>query len=366
MSDLLSVAPGAEVTSTQEPDSEHPTRQFRAMGCEMAMTVATTDRSAAELVFELGRRRIEEIEACLSRFRPESELSHVNGRAGSWTAVTPLFATVLRVAIQAARRSKGLCTPTLLRPLLAAGYDRDFAQVPQLLAAASGRVAAHGTRRRRSQRGMPGHVSARQLRRPNQLGTGRLDWRAIRLLERPDGRACVWLPCGLGLDLAGVAKGWTADEVAHIVGKVGPCLIDAGGDLAAHGAPPGQRGWAVDVIDPFEPESTLELVVLRDQGIATSGTDYRRWWRDGRPQHHLIDARTGEPSRTDVLTVTVIAPTAVAADVHAKAALLLGARRGRDYLADLGLAGLIVRSDGRLLVTPRWSDYAYARQSRTS
>jgi len=183
-------------------------------------------------------------------------------------------------------------------------------------------------------------------------------WRSIQLASTADRSHRVRLPHGVRLDLAGVAKGWTADRVAARMARVGPCLVDAGGDLAARGSPPGLDGWPVAVADPFRPDADLALILLRDAGIATSGIDARRWSHDGRLQHHLIDPRTGGPARTDVLTATVVARTAAEADVHAKTALLLGVRRGLRYLADRRLAGLIVRRDGRTHVTPHWSDYA--------
>ena len=63
--------------------------------------------------------------------------------------------------------------------------------------------------------------------------------------------------------------------------------------------------------------------------------------------HHLIDPRNGKPGRSDLHTVTVVAPTAVAAEVAAKIALILGGRAGQAYLEARGLSGLLVGLDGR-------------------
>jgi thiamine biosynthesis lipoprotein len=95
----------------------------------------------------------------------------------------------------------------------------------------------------------------------------------------------------------------------------GPCLVNAGGDIACYGRP-----WPVGVETP-DGEITLEL----DRGaIATSGRDRRRWKRDGGEAHHLIDPATAKPADGAFLRVTVVANTAVEAEVLAKA-IFLGA-----------------------------------------
>ena len=326
------------------------------MGCQVSLTIATRDVHRADTALEAGRRRIEEIESCLSRFRPESELARLNARSGGWSSVSPLLGTVLGVALRTARRSGGLCTPTILGALEAAGYDRDFSALAD---PSSTPVRAPASpSQARSTCGGARHVVARGLRAARRPRTFPHSWRAIRLTDNGAGGTRIWVPRGVRLDLAGVAKGWTADRVADLLANVGPCLVDAGGDLAARGAPPGLDGWPVVVADPRHDDRDIALVLNRDGGIATSGIDFRRWVYRGREQHHVIDPRTGEPARTDVLQVTVIAPTAVDADVHAKTALLLRSRGALAYLNRERLAGLIVRQDGCVLTTRRWSDYA--------
>jgi thiamine biosynthesis lipoprotein len=271
--------------------------------------------------------------------------------------------TVLGVAVDAARATNGVCTQTLLGALEAAGYDRDFdmltgdAPARPDASAPLGPAGPPGAARR-PHLGEPRQVIRRGLRRPHPANSAGRSWRAIRL-DTTHSR--VWLPAGCRLDLAGVAKGWTADRVADLLAQAGPCLVNAGGDLAARGAPAGFGGWPVAVADPFAPDDDLAMVLLRDAGLATSGVDYRRWTVDGRPRHHLIDPRTGQPSRTDVFTASVIAPSTTDADVLAKVAVLLGARTGLASLTHGRRAGLIVRQDGRVVTTPQWREHALAR-----
>src|SRR5439155_2688856 len=128
---------------------------------------------------------------------------------------------------------------------------------------------------------------------------------------------------GAGIDLGGVAKGWMADVLAAELGD--NCLVNLGGDLFARGPGPSGEGWPVALGGV-----TLQL---RDQAAATSATRRRRWDMGGRIFHHLIDPRTGWPAVSDRVEVSVVAETALAAEVCAKTALLLGSQQAPAYLA---------------------------------
>ncbi len=124
---------------------------------------------------------------------------------------------------------------------------------------------------------------------------------------------------GAGIDLGGIAKGWLADRLAERLAE--NALVNLGGDLCARGGGPSGEGWPVGFGG--------KTVLLREAGAATSGTHARRW---GEGLHHLIDPRTGLPSRTDLSEVSVIADRAADAEILAKTALLLGAARAHEFL----------------------------------
>lgn len=92
--------------------------------------------------------------------------------------------------------------------------------------------------------------------------------------------------------------------------------------------------------------------------VATSGATKRRWRTPaGERYHHLIDTRTGRPFDSVLLTVTVVARTATAADVLAKTAYLLGAERGLDAVQRHGADALAVTTEGAVLTTPGMREY---------
>jgi thiamine biosynthesis lipoprotein len=139
------------------------------------------------------------------------------------------------------------------------------------------------------------------------------------------------------LDLNGVVKSRTVDDALALLGAGWVC---AGGDIATNvplevGLPGGGS------------------VQLTHGGLATSSVARRTWTRAGVSQHHLIDPASGRPAVTPWQDVTVAARSCLAADVAAKAALLLG-ERGPSWLDARGLAGRFVAGGGEVTCSDAW------------
>ena len=300
---------------------------FRAMGCEMK-AVLDADGPRVRRALAQVPGWFETWEAALSRFRPDSELSRLNDRAGQIVRASGVLWEVLQAALAAARRTGGLVTPTGLVALVAAGYDRTFAALPAAGAAAPAPA---------------GPLPA---------------WQAVRLLPRLH---AIQVPAGVRLDFGGIAKGWAADRAARQLAALAPALVDAGGDIRVSGPRATGEPWPIGAGDPRDADRDLALLALRGGAVATSGRDYRRWQRGGVWQHHILDPRTGQPATTDVLSATVLAPTAVAAESAAKAVLILGSGAGLAWLdAHPALAGLLVLDDGQVRLSRRLPDYYWS------
>lgn len=285
--------------------------EFSAMGTRVAVLAAKASVAPAAAVV---RALFETWEAALSRFLPESELSRLNRSTGP-VAVSPLLYTVLSRALAAAAATGGLFDPALLTQLEELGYDRPYAEV----------VA----------RGDTDRAGAPPARRGGQ-------WRAVRL---DPVRRTVTVPSGVRLDLGGIAKGMAVDAAIEALRERGltPAMVNAGGDLAVIGHPPGLDHWPVALqAAPGRP-----LVALVQGALATSGIGARRWSQGGQPRHHLLHPRTGRPTDSDLAAVTVAASRCEQADVAAKVALISGSREGRRFLLSHRLAGLLVFEDGR-------------------
>jgi FAD:protein FMN transferase len=267
---------------------------FQAMGTSVWVHGGSADQVAAWF---------EQVENVCSRFRPDSELSHLNASSPGWSPVSPLLHTVLAAADEARMMSDGLVDPAIGAAVEAWGYDRSFELVTDKEAA-------------------PGPVPSGSW----TLGNG-----------------SVWRSTGTRLDLGGVAKGWACDRAVD-TGLA--TAVNAGGDLRSNH--PDLR------VEVLHPDGTIAATVQLGQGaLATSSTARRRWQAGNRTASHLVDPRTGEPVESPVQSATALTATAVEAEVAAKAMLLSGV----DSLAwaeeqSWVRAGLVVWWDGTVFATP--------------
>lgn len=307
--------------------------EFRAMGSQMMAAIDSDAEEALEAADSVPAM-FEAWEQELSRFRDTSALNALNRSSGQSVQVGLVLWEVLKLSLEAAERSGGLVTPALLDVLEAAGYDRSFDAIQ-----AGGSESPPRTR--------PTLAAPSPAR----------DWREI---EMDPATRTVRLPKGMRVDFGGIAKGWAADKVVSRLAAHGPALVDAGGDISVSGPMASGSGWPVGISDPLTPEQQLDLVMLKEGGVATSGRDYRRWRTDGKWQHHIIDPRTGHPAETDVLSATVVGPSTQEAEVAAKVALILGSRAGLEWLeARPEFAGLLVLEDGATLRSSRFDNYVW-------
>jgi thiamine biosynthesis lipoprotein len=127
---------------------------------------------------------------------------------------------------------------------------------------------------------------------------------------------------GMRLDFGGIAKGYAVDEARAWlkVSGIDMFLVDGGGDLLVGMPPPGKPGWEIEVPDKLvNGELTYKKAFYKNTAVATSGDTYRFIEHDGKRYSHIIDPRTGY-GLTNRRTVTVTAPTCMAADAWATAA----------------------------------------------
>jgi thiamine biosynthesis lipoprotein len=298
-------------------------------------TFSVFGTTATLLVSEPGRlddaRAIADAElaavdlAC-SRFRPDSELSRLNGSGGAVIGVSELFAQLVEAALRAARLTDGDVDPTCGQALAEIGYDRDFA----VLQAAGGQSPWAG----RPVRRVPG-------------------WRCVQL-DR--GRRLAQLTNGAQLDLGATAKAWAADHCAGLItSQTGSgVLVSLGGDIAVAGPPPAD-GWSVRVTDDHAagPDAPGQTVTIRSGALATSSTTVRAWAVGGRRVHHIISPATGQPADSCWRTVSVAAGSCVDANTASTAAIIRS-EAALPWLQEAGLPARLVRHDGTVETTAGW------------
>ncbi len=272
---------------------------------------------------------LDHLEARWSRFLPDSDISRLNVAAGHPVQVDPTTITLLTAMTEAWHATEQRFDPSTLRALMAAGYRSSIDDPRRVTLLPPGGALLAGPH--------VGHVS----------GGPTLDHVEI------DPHSCtVRLPAGLSVDAGGIGKGLAADLAVADALRSGAegVLVSIGGDLSMGGRPP-DGGWIVAIEQPELERGTLGSVAVPGGGVATSSTRSRRWQRFGRPRHHVIDPWTGEPSTTDLSSVTVLARSGWLAEVHATAAILAGRSQVVEYLDRHELSGLAVADDHRVLTT---------------
>jgi thiamine biosynthesis lipoprotein len=273
-------------------------RTFRAMGTDIELLV---DAEGANDALDAAEGEFHRLEALLSRFRDDSELSQLN-RDGSIDAGPDLL-RVVELALAARERTSGRFDPTVHDAVVAAGYDRTF---DELSADGAGELV------------------------PVPAGGG------VRI------EGCrIELEPGVRIDLGGIGKGYAAERAAEPLATAGPCLVSAGGDIATRAGI-----WPVGV----ETDGGTITLELSARALATSGQDRRTWRRGGRAMHHLIDPRTGAPATSDIVRITVVATDAVDAEVLATSLFLAGMDDAAAEADAAGIPAVIVGVDGRTLL----------------
>ena len=304
------------------------TMQFRAMNTDILLAA---EGGGAVEGMQTVKTFIDDCEQRFSRFLPESELSRLNRSAGEWVHVSNDLLEMLRISINYYFETKGIFDPSILTDLKWIGYVRSMdeiraggATLPPLTSKRGHRPAFHE---------MTFHPADNRVR----------------------------LPRNMEVDLGGIAKGWIVEKAAYLLNTYSSaCGVSAGGDMFVIGHPSDGMHWEVALEDPSDPTRTLRQLRVSSGAVTTSSVMKRTWRQGEEARHHLIDPRTGESARTDWLSVTVISPDIITAEVYAKAILIGGEGELKNLLeARPDLTFIAVDPDGNLLGTPNYKDFTY-------
>jgi thiamine biosynthesis lipoprotein len=261
---------------------------------------------------------VDRVDRQMSNWNKESDLSRLNAAAvGEWVALPRELMTVLAESLRIGRATGG-------------AFDIGVGDL----------VAAWGF----GPRGRPPD--------PDRAAAARAVTTEALVLNVADGRACKSAP--LSLDLCGIAKGFGVDEMARVMDAfdIRSWLVGIDGEMRARGAKPDGGPWAVAHERPDRHRrEAMGVIELTDTAVATSGS-YRHWIEvDGRLLSHTIDPATGLPLESAIASVSVLAPTCMAADAWATALLVLGAEAGIKLAETSGMGVIIVFSDGTVRST---------------
>jgi thiamine biosynthesis lipoprotein len=282
---------------------------FRAMNTDVTVAAPELNDGAERRLALSVEQLFRQTERRFSRFLPDSELAQLNRADGPIVVSDELLALLVRARAHC-RETSGTFEPAVGAAMRAIGYDRSFA--------------------------------AGALDRDDPPTAA--PYASISMLEIDEERRRVTRPPHVQIDFGGFLKGLTVDRAAALT--TAAVIVDAGGDAAMRGAPPGEAGWTVEIEDPHDAAQTIGTITVRDQAVATSAANRRCWRRGEQAMHHLIDPGTRAPARTDVVQATVVAPTAELADVMAKAAFVVGSEAAGRELEHRRLSAVLVLHGG--------------------
>lgn len=319
---LIALGPGC---AHREPERRFEFQRPQ-MGLPFRMILYSRDADQAARVAEAVWGRIAELNAILSDYDENSELSRLSRSAGSGQrlALSPELATVLAEAERISRISDG-------------AFDVTVGPYVQLW------------KRARRQRELPA---------PERLAAARaaVGWQFVKLEHQSDPlhpMAATLLRPDMRLDLGGIAKGYALAEGARRIRQLGVrrFLISGGGDMVVGDAPPGEPGWRVEVAALDVPGAPPPKVLrLRHAALVTSGDFFQRAEIGGIRYSHIVDPRTGI-GLTDHSLVTLVGREAMTVDAVSKLVAVLGPDRGLDLLRREfpGVEGLVVRQPGAVI-----------------
>jgi FAD:protein FMN transferase len=287
----LAAAPGIAVAGELSRHGE------QVMGTSVTLVIRGLDDARAGAAAAAAFAEFRRIDALMSDWREDSDISRVNAAAGGEAvAVDREVLALVGRALQAGRRTKGAFDITVgaFRGLWR--FDEDFEEATPTDDEIAARAAL---------------VDYRRIELDATAGT-------LRLADE-----------GMRITLGGIAKGYAVDRAVAILHERGvrDFILQAGGDLYVSGTR-GERRWRVGIRDPRGPRhASFAVLDLEDATFSTSGDYERGFVKDGVRYHHILDPATGHPARSS-RSVTVLARDALTADIWSTALFVMGPERG--------------------------------------
>lgn len=292
-------------------------REQAIMGTAIRVELWSEDRANGEAAIAAVMQEMHRIDAAMSPFKPDSELSRINREAAQRpVSLTPEMFALIQRSIAFSRISDG-------------AFDITFASVGRL-------------------------YDYRERVKPSdaQLAAARAAIGYQNLVLDPQACTVRFAHAGTRIDLGGFAKGYAVDNGAHILRRHGIAhgIVTAGGDTHIIGDRRG-RPWAIGIRDPRRQGEVVAMLPLEDTALSTSG-DYERFFEsDGVRFHHVIDPRTGK-SPSHVQSVTVIAPDGLTTEAFSKCVFVMGVEKGLQFIeSKSGVDAVLVDGMGLLHYT---------------
>ena len=284
---LVGTAAGVPARPTAKAETLRLESSVVAMGSAYSVVVYGEDRTRMEEAVDAAFAEVQRLDQMLSNYKRESELSEINRNAGEKpVVVTQEMFDLLAACVEYSRESEGAFDITVGPLMKVWGFYKGTGRLPH-------RAEIMGAMER---------VGFRNIELDAAHGT-------VRLAKE-----------GAELDPGGIGKGYAVDKMVDVLKQYGiqTALVSASGSsIYGLGAPPGEKGWKVEIRDPKNERKNVAEVYLKDESMSTSG-NYEKFFRaEGRIYSHIMDPRTGWPAQ-GVLSVSTITPRTIDSEAWTK------------------------------------------------
>jgi FAD:protein FMN transferase len=312
-------ASGSASAAKPPPPDFSPVRvslEDKAMGTHVllaAFTTKTLDEAKIRPMFEKALGEIRRLEALMTTWRPDSELSQINAAAGKKAIkVSPETLSVIQESLWTSKASEGVFDITFEAMHGLWKFDEDPEDnIPKASAVSAARAL--------------------------------IDYRKIKV--DPDKSTVMLEKPGMRMSLGGIAKGYAVDAAARVLTEAGltSFMAQAGGDLYVKGRKPDGSAWRAGVRDPRgkNENDIFASIEVENHAFSTAGDYERSFIKDGKRYHHIIDPRTGYPA-TASRSVTVWAKDAFTADAIDDAVFILGPEKGLKIVELIDDCGAVI------------------------
>jgi len=290
-------------------------RDLGLMGCKFEITVVATSQKEADEYIDLAVGEIQRIEELISSWKPTSQTSAINKNAG----IKPV--KVDDELFQLIKRSIDISAIT------DGAFDISFAAIDKIWV-----------------------FNGQEAQKPNPVDISNsveaIGFKNIHLDEK---NSTVFLTKkGMKIGFGAIGKGYAADKAKNILINKGVAggIINASGDMNTWGVQPNGSAWKIAITNPLDTSKNYGLFELVDNAVVTSGNYEKYLLIDGKRYAHIIDPRTGMPTK-GILSVTVFAPKAELADALATSVFVMGVDVGLNLINQLPqVEAIIVKDDG--------------------
>ncbi len=287
------------------------------MGTRVEIQLWADDPAEAARWLAAGMAEFDRIEALMSTYIPDSEMSRVNRLAAD--EPQPVTAELFELLQKAEEISE----------LTDGAFDITFDSVGQ-------------------------YYDFRQRQRPDALQISEhlenINYRQVVLNESD--RTVAFSAKGVRINLGGIAKGHAVEKVIALLAEAGVSqgLATAGGDTRLLGKR-GDKPWVVGIRDPNDEQAVFTRVALDDEAISTSG-DYERFFdEDGVRYHHILSPSSGRPA-TGVRSVSVIGPSATVTDGLSTSLFVMGPEKAMELIGRLTDYEALIITDNEYFFSP--------------